>query len=131
MPKHNKKFKFKAHKYIALSSTMPELDKANKMELSLRAYQSLSLHSKDITYQEFKHITSCRIPLKPLELQYNLHIDRNTRYLVKWLEIGYLFNFLDWSSYPQNQPFIGPEEKSYKITPKPEDHIDNDQKDLT
>ena len=131
MPKHNKKFKFKAPQYLALSSTMPELDKANKMELSLKEYQSLGLDSQDITYQEFKHITSCRIPLKPLELQYNLHIDRNTRYLVKWQEIGYLFNFLDWSSYPQNQPFIGPEEKSYKITPQPENHIDNDQKDLT
>ena len=131
MPKHNKKFKFKAHNYITLSSTMTELTQANKMELSLRAYQSLSLNSQDITYQEFKHITSCRIDLKPLELQYKIHINPNTRYLVKWLEIGYLFNFLDWSSYPQNQPFIGPEEKSYKITPQPEDHIDNDQKDLT
>ena len=131
MPKHNKKFKFKAHQYLALSSTMPELDKANKMELSLIEYQSLGLDSQDITYQEFKHITSCRIVLKPLELQHKLHIDQNTRYLVKWQEIGYLFNFLDWSSYPRNQPFIGPEEKSYKITPQPENHIDNDQKDLT
>ena len=129
MPKHNKKFK--AHNYITLSSTMTELTQANKMELSLRAYQSLSLNSQDITYQEFNHITSCRIDLRPLELQYKININPNTGYLVKWLEIGYLFNFLDWSSYPQNQPFIGPEEKSYKITPQPENHIDNDQKDLT
>ena len=64
MPKHNKKFK--AHNYITLSSTMTELDKANKMELSLIEYQSLGLDSQDITYQEFKHITSCRIVLKPL-----------------------------------------------------------------
>ena len=82
MPKHNKKFNFKAHNYITLSSTMTELTQANKMELSLRAYQSLSLNSQDITYQEFKHITSCRINVKPLELQYKIHIDRNTRYLV-------------------------------------------------
>ena len=129
MPKHNKNFK--PHHYIKLTSNMTELTQANKMELSLRAYQSLNSSSQDITYQEFNHITSCRIDLRPLELQYKINMNPNTGYLVKWLEIGYLFNFLDWSSYPQNQPFIGPEEKSYKITPQPEYYIDNNQKDLT
>ena len=83
MPKHNKKFKFKAHNYITLSSTMTELTQANKMELSLRTYQSLSLSSQDITYQEFNHINSCQVDLRPLELQYKININPNTGYLEK------------------------------------------------
>ena len=69
MPKHNKKFK--AHNYINLSSTMTELTQANKMELSLRAYQ------------EFNHINSCQVDLRPLELQYKININPNTGYLEK------------------------------------------------
>ena len=76
MPKHNKKLK--AHNYINLSSTMKELTQANKMKLSLRAYQSISLSSQDITYQEFNHITSCKVDLRPLELQYKININPNT-----------------------------------------------------
>ena len=126
MPKHNKKLK--AHNYINLSSTMKELTQANKLELSLKAYQSLNSSSQNITYQEFTHSTSCKVDLRQLELQYKLNINPNKGYLVQWLEIGYLFNFSEWSSYPRNQPFVGPDSRLYKIEPKPNENKEEDQK---
>ena len=93
MPKNNKKLK--AHNYITLSSTMKELTQANKLELSLKAYKSLNLSSQNITYREFTHSTSCKVDLRPLELQYKVNINPNKGYLVQWLEIGYLLNFLE------------------------------------
>ena len=80
MPKHNKKLK--AHNYITLSSTMKELTQATKLELSLKAYQSLNLSSQNITYQEFTHSKSCKVDLRPLELHYKMDINPNTGYVV-------------------------------------------------
>ena len=125
MPKHNKNFK--PHHYIKLTSNMTELTQANKMEKTLRAYQSLNLSSQDISYQEFNHLNSYQVELRPLELQYKININPNTGYLVKWQEIGYLFNFFGWSNYPQNQPFLGPKRnsKTFKITPMPQEDNKN------
>ena len=79
---------------------MEELTQANKLELSLKAYKSLNLSRQNITYQEFTHSTSCKVNLRPLELKYKVNINPNKGYLVQWLEIGNLFNFSEWSSYP-------------------------------
>ena len=109
---------------------MEELAQANKLELSLKAYQSLNSSSQNITYQEFTHSTSCKVDHRPLELQYKMNINPNRGYLVQSLEIGYLFNFSEWSSYPRNQPFVGPDSQLYKIKPKPKENKEEDQKDL-
>ena len=63
---------------------MTELTQSNKMEKTLRAYQSLNLSCQDISYKEFNHINSCQVELRPLELQYKININPNTGYLVKW-----------------------------------------------
>ena len=89
MPKNNKKLK--AHNYFTLPNTMKELTQATKLELSLRAYESLNLSQK-LTYQEFTNSTSCKVALKPLELQYKLKLKPTKSYLLKWIEVGYLFN---------------------------------------
>ena len=87
MPKNNKKLK--AHNYLTLPNTMKELTQANKLEFSLRAYESLNL-SKKLTYQEFTNSTSCKVALKPLELQYKLKLNPTKSYLLKWIEAGYI-----------------------------------------
>ena len=102
---------------------MTELTQANKLKRTLRAYQSLNLSSQDISYQEFNHINSCQVEIRTLELQYKIKINPNTGYLIKWQEIGYLFNIFGWSNYPQNTPFLGPKPNSkiFKITPMPQE----------
>ena len=72
MPKNNKKIK--VHHYSNLPSVMKELTQATKFELSLRTYESLNI-SKKLTYQEFTNSTSCKVALKPLELQYKLKLN--------------------------------------------------------
>ena len=128
MPKITKK-RLKAHNYMTLTGTLKELTKANKIESSLKAYESLNLSNQNLTYQEFTHSTSCKVVLKPLELQHKVRINPTKGYLSKWLEIGYLVNFAEWSSYPKNLPFIGPDSRLYKIEPKPNENKDEDQKD--
>ena len=107
---------------------MEELTQANKLELSFKAYKFLNLSNQNLTYQEFTHSTSCKVVLKPLELQYKMRINPTKGYLLKWLEIGYLVNFAEWSRYPRNQPFVGLDSGLYKIEPKPNENKDKDQK---
>ena len=128
MPKNNKKLK--AHNYLTLPNTMKELTQANKLEFSLRAYESLNLSQK-LTYKEFTNSTSCKVALKPLELQYKVKINPTKSYSLKWLEVGYLFNFSEWKNYPRNQPFVGPDSQLYKIEPKPPGNKEEDQKTLS
>ena len=77
MPKNNKKLK--VHHYSKLPNVMKELTQATKLESSLRAYESLN-HSKKLTYQEFTNSTSCKVALKPLELQYKLKLNPTKSY---------------------------------------------------
>ena len=82
MPKINKK-RLKAHNYMTLTGTLKELTQANKLESSLKAYESLNLSNQNLTYKEFTHSTSCEVVLKPLELQYKLGIHPTKGYLLK------------------------------------------------
>ena len=110
------KKKFKAHNYIILKDTcLKELNQANKLESSLKAYESLN--NQNISFKEFTHSTSCEVVLKPLELQYKVGLNLTIKYLLQWVEIGYLVNFAEWSNYPRNKPFIGPDSRLYKIEP--------------
>ena len=105
MPKYNKKFNYN---YPTLSNSMREFTQATKLESSIRLYESLSLSQK-LSYKAFTNSTTCNVILKPLELQYKMKINPTTSYSLKWVEVGYLFNFYEWKNYPRNQPFIGPD----------------------
>ena len=127
MPKNNKKDK--VHPHSNLPSVMKELTQATKFELSLGAYESLNI-SKKLTYHEFTNSTSCKVALKPLELQYKLKLNPTKSYLLKWVEAGYLCNFSEWKNYPRDQPFVSPDSQLYKIESKPPENKEEDQKDL-
>ena len=60
---------------------------------------------------------ACRVLLQPLEKQHKIDIDITKSYLLKWQHIGYLSNFGDWAENPQNVPFIGRDQKLYKVIP--------------
>ena len=126
MPKYNKKFNYN---YLTLSNSMKEFTQATKLESSIRIYESLNLSQK-LSYKEFTNSTSCKVTLKPLELQYKMEINPTKSYSLKWIEVGYLFNFLEWKNYPRNQPFVGPDSQLYKIEPKPPGNKEEDQKKL-
>ena len=127
MPKYNKKFNYN---YPTLSNSMREFTQATKLESSIRLYESLSLSQK-LSYKAFTNSTTCKVILKPLELQYELKINPATSYSLKWVEVGYLFNFYEWKNYPRNQPFIGPDNRLYKIEPNPLGNKEEDQENLS
>ena len=89
MPKYNKKF---SHNYSTLSNSMRELTQATKLESSIKLYESLSLSQK-LPYKTFTSSTTCKVILKPLELQYELKINPAKSYSLKWDEGGCLINF--------------------------------------
>ena len=127
MPKYNKKF---SHNYSTLSNSMRELTQATKLESSIKLYESLSLSQK-LPYKTFTSSTTCKVILKPLELQYELKINPAKSYSLKWVEVGYLINFYEWRDYPRNQPFIGPDKRLYKIEPNPLGNKEENQEDLS
>ena len=109
---------------------MKEFSQANKLETSLKVYESLNLSQK-LTYKEFTKSTSCKVTLKPLKLQYKMDINPTKSYSLKWIEVGYLVNFSEWKYYPRNHPFIGPDSRLYKIEPNPPGNKEEDQKNLS
>ena len=127
MPKYNKKF---SHNYSTLSNSMRELTQATKLESSIKLYESLSLSQK-LPYKTFTSSTTCKVILKPLELQYELKINPAKSYSLKWVEVGCLINFYEWRDYPRNQPFIGPDKRLYKIEPNPLGNKEGNQEDLS
>ena len=127
MPKYSKRFN---HNYSPLSNSMREVTQATKLESSIRLYESLNL-SKTLPYKTFSRSTTCQVNLKPLELQYELEIDPAKSYFVNWVEVGYLINFFEWRDYPRNQPFIGPNKRSYKIESNPLGNKEGNQEDLS
>ena len=127
MPKYNKKF---SHNYSTLSNSMRELTQATKLESSIKLYESLSLSQK-LPYKTFTSSTTCKVILKPLELQYELKINPAKSYSLKWVEVGCLINFYEWRDYPRNQPFIGPDKRLYKIEPNPLGNKEENQEDLS
>ena len=127
MPKYDKKF---CHNYSTLSNSMRELTQATKLESSIKLYESLSLSQK-LPYKTFTSSTTCKVILKPLELQYELKINPAKSYSLKWVEVGCLFNFYEWRNYPRNQPFIGPDKRLYKIEPNPLGNKEENQEDLS
>ena len=127
MPKYNKNF---SHNYSTLSNSMRELTQATKLESSIKLYESLSLSQK-LPYKTFTSSTTCKVILKPLELQYELKINPAKSYLLKWVEVGCLINFYEWRDYPRNQPFIGPDKRLYKIEPNPLGNKEENQEDLS
>ena len=127
MPKYNKKF---SHNYSTLSNSMRELTQATKLESSIKLYESLNLSQK-LPYKTFTSSTTCKVILKPLELQYELKINPAKSYSLKWVEVGCLFNFYEWKNYPRNQPFIGPDNRLYKIEPNPLGNKEENQEDLS
>ena len=127
MPKYSKRF---SHNYSILSNSMRELTQATKLESSIKLYESLNLSQK-LPYKTFLSSTSCRVNLKPLELQYELKINPAKSYSLKWVEVGCLFNFYEWRNYPRNQPFIGPDKRLYKIEPNPLGNKEENQEDLS
>ena len=127
MPKYNKKFN---HNYSTFSNSMRELTQATKLESSIRLYESLSL-SQTLSYKAFTNSTTCKVILKPLELQYKMEINPTKSYSLKWVEVGCLINFYEWRDYPRNQPFIGPDNRLYKIEPNPLGNKEEDQENLS
>ena len=127
MPKYNKKF---SHNYSTLSNSMRELTQATKLESSIKLYESLSLSQK-LPYKTFTSSTTCKVILKPLELQYELKINPAKSYSLKWVEVGCLINFYEWRDYPRSQPFIGPDKRLYKIEPNPLGNKEENQEDLS
>ena len=127
MPKYNKKF---SHNYSTLPNSMRELTQATKLESSIKLYESLSLSQK-LPYKTFTSSTTCKVILKPLELQYELKINPAKSYSLKWVEVGCLINFFEWRDYPRNQPFIGPDKCLYKIEPNPLGNKEGNQEDLS
>ena len=109
---------------------MRELTQATKLESSIKLYESLNLSQK-LPYKTFSSSTTCKVNLKPLELQYELKIDPAKSYFLNWVEVGYLINFFEWRYYPRNQPFIGPDKRSYKIEPNPLGNKEGYQEDLS
>ena len=109
---------------------MKEFSQANKLETSLKVYESLNLSQK-LTYKEFTKSTSCKVTLKLLELQYKMDINPTKSYSLKWIEVGYLVNFSEWKNYPRNHPFIGPDGQLYRIEPNPPGNREEDQKSLS
>ena len=109
---------------------MMELTQATTLELSIKLYESLNLSQK-LPHKTFSSSTSCKVNLKPLELQYELKIDPAKSYFLNWVEVGYLINFFEWRDYPRNQPFIGPDKRSYKIEPNPLGNKEGNQEDLS
>ena len=127
MPKYNKKFNYN---YLTLSNSMKEFTQATKLESSIKLYESLSLSQK-LPYKTFTSSTTCKVNLKPLELQYELKINPAKSYSLKWVEVGCLINFFEWRDYPRNQPFIGPDKRLYKIEPNPLGNKEGNQEDLS
>ena len=127
MPKYNKKF---SHNYSTLSNSMRELTQATKLESSIKLYESLNLSQK-LPYKTFTSSTTCKVNLKPLELQYELKINPAKSYSLKWVEVGCLINFYEWRDYPRNQPFIGPDKRLYKIESNPLGNKEENQEDLS
>ena len=109
---------------------MREVTQATKLESSIRLYESLNL-SKTLPYKTFSRSTTCQVNLKPLELQYELEIDPAKSYFVNWVEVGYLINFFEWRDYPRNQPFVGPDNRLYKIESNPLGNKEENQEDLS
>ena len=109
---------------------MRELTQATKLESSIRLYESLNL-SKKLPYKTFSSSTSCTVNLKPLELQYELKIDPAESYFLIWKEVGCLINFFEWRDYPRNQPFVGPDNRLYKIESNPLGNKEENQEDLS
>ena len=60
-----------------------------------------------------------------------MKIDPAKSYFLNWVEVGYLINFFEWRDYPRNQPFIGPDKRSYKIEPNPLGNKEGNQEDLS
>ena len=127
MPKYNKKINYN---YPTLSNPMREFTQATKLESSIKLYESLSLSQK-LPYKTFTSSTTCKVILKPLELQYELKINSAKSYSLKWVEVGCLINFYEWRDYPRNQPFIGPDKRLYKIEPNPLGNKEENQEDLS
>ena len=127
MPKYNKKFNYN---YSTFSNSMRELTQATKLESSIKLYESLNLSQK-LPYKTFTSSTTCKVNLKPLELQYELKINPAKSYSLKWVEVGCLINFFEWRDYPRNQPFIGPDKRLYKIEPNPLGNKEENQEDLS
>ena len=127
MPKYNKRFNYDC---LTLSNSMREFTQATKLESSIRLYESLSL-SQELSYKAFTNSTTCKVILKPLELQYELKINPAKSYSLKWVEVGCLINFFEWRDYPRNQPFIGPDKRLYKIEPNPLGNKEENQEDLS
>ena len=127
MPKYSKRF---SHNYSILSNSMRELTQATKLESSIRLYESLNLSQK-LSYKTFSSSTTCRVNLKPLEIQYELKIDPAKSYFLSWKEVGCLINFFEWRDYPRDHPFIGPDKHLYKIEPNPLGNKEENQEDLS
>ena len=127
MPKYSKRFN---HNYSILSNSMRELTQATKLESSIKLYESLNLSQK-LPYKTFSSSTTCKVNLKPLELQYELKIDPAKSYFLNWVEVGYLINFFEWRDYPRNQPFVGPDKCLYKIESKPLGNKEENLEDLS
>ena len=127
MPKYSKRF---SHNYSILSNSMRELTQATTLELSIKLYESLNLSQK-LPYKTFSSSTSCKVNLKPLELQYELKIDPAKSYSLIWSEVGCLINFFEWRDYPRNQPFVGPDNRLYKIESNPLGSKEENQEDLS
>ena len=60
-----------------------------------------------------------------------MKIDPAKSYSLNWVEVGCLINFFEWRDYPRNQPFIGPDKRSYKIEPNPLGNKEGNQEDLS
>ena len=99
----------KSDKYIK------EINQANRLEKLIRKYNSLN--NTSIPFKEFTHAIAFEVILKPLEIQHRIDIEITISYILKWQHIGYLSNFNDWAENPQNVPFIGPDQKLYKVIP--------------
>ena len=119
-PKNNKPSKIdnqsKTMNYaIKKGECIKEIYQANRLENIIKKYNSLNNHS--ITFREFNHAISCKIPLYPLENLIKKKINTTKSYLVRWKEVGYLSNFREWINHPYNVPFVGPDQNLYKIIP--------------
>ena len=115
-PKNNKPSKIdNQSKTIKKGECIKEIYQANRLENIIKKYNSLN--NPSITFREFNHAISCKIPLYPLENLIKKKIDTTKSYLVRWKEVGYLSNFREWINHPYNVPFVGPDQNLYMIIP--------------
>ena len=123
MPKFNKRFRHS-------SNSMKELCQATALESTIRLYESLNL-DKQISYKTFSRSLSCKVDLRPLGSQYGLNVDPIKGYFIVWREIGCLINFIEWKDHPRDQPFVGPDGRTYKVESDPIGNKEETQEDLS